>query len=109
MSLPNHREVAPAVSPELAADALPSVPAHAEAFVRFFGKEDRSNSILAELFSIGERLAPRTGKAAPAITMAPARPLPARNPLGPPISPETIVARVGTLASLPNIYFQVDK
>jgi putative nucleotidyltransferase with HDIG domain len=43
------------------------------------------------------------------VAVRPAKPLPQRNPLGPPISAETIVARVGTLASLPNIYFQVDK
>ena len=110
MSLPNPQEAAPEVAPELAADAAPSAtPESSEAFVRFFGKEDRSNPTFVELFSVAERLAPRTGKPAPAIAMAPAKPLPARNPLGPPISPETIVARVGTLASLPNIYFQVDK
>jgi putative nucleotidyltransferase with HDIG domain len=110
MSLPNPQEAAPVVSTELAADAVPpAVPEHSEAFLRFFGKEDRGNPTFGELFAIAERLAPRTGKPAPAIAMAPAKPLPARNPLGPPISPETIVARVGTLASLPNIYFQVDK
>jgi len=110
MPLPNPQEEVREVAPELAAGEVPSaIPEYSEAFVRFFGKEDRNNPTFVELFSIAERLAPRIGKPAPTIAMTPAKPLPARNPLGPPISPETIVARVGTLASLPNIYFQVDK
>jgi putative nucleotidyltransferase with HDIG domain len=79
-------------------------------FQRFFGADDPANLTHTELVAIGRRLAPRTGTTQPApVSTQAAKPLPQRNPLGPPISPETIVARVGTLASLPNIYFQVDK
>lgn len=110
MPLPNHTAAPPAASPPLnPAPEAPPAPARSEAFVRFFGKDDQSNPTFAELVAIAERLAPRNGESPPPIAMAPAKPLPARNPLGPPISPQTIVARVGTLASLPNIYFQVDK
>ena len=76
----------------------------------FLGSDDLSNPTVAQLAAVAQRLAPRTGQERPApAPPRPGKPLPQRNPLGPPISPETIVARVGTLASLPNIYFQVDK
>jgi putative nucleotidyltransferase with HDIG domain len=97
------------LSPVAPAAAAPEAPARSEAFVRFFGRDDGSNPTFTELVSVAARLAPRTGEAPPSTAMAPAKPLPTRNPMGPPISAQTIVARVGTLASLPNIYFQVDK
>ena len=79
-------------------------------FLRFFGDDDPANPAHTELVAIARRLAPRTGTTQSASVPARAgKPVPLRNPLGPPMSPETIVARVGTLASLPNIYFQVDK
>jgi len=78
--------------------------------LRFFGPAQPANPAHTELVDIAKRLAPRTAKGPPAPLPAPAgKVLPPTNPLGPPISPETIVARVGTLASLPNIYVQVDK
>jgi putative nucleotidyltransferase with HDIG domain len=103
-------------APDAAQDSPPttstSPPADAPSaeFLRFFGSEDITNPTVAELVAVAKRLAPRIGKDKPAPLPAQAgKPLPQRNPLGPPISPETIVARVGTLASLPNIYFQVDR
>jgi putative nucleotidyltransferase with HDIG domain len=112
MSLPSHQVVVPAPAgvPTLAPGGPPSVDAPSVEFRRFFGAEDLTNPIHAELVAIARRLAPRAGQEKPVPVRAPVgKPLLARNPLGPPISPETIVSRVGTLASLPNIYFQVDK
>jgi putative nucleotidyltransferase with HDIG domain len=87
----------------------PEIPPSSE-FLRFFGPAPPVDPTLAELIAIAQRLAPRVGKDKPEPVPAPVgKALAPRNPLGPPISPETIVARVGTLASLPNIYFQVDK
>ena len=114
MSLPNAQVAAPEPSKDSAqVSSAPSPEGDSSPeFLRFFGSEDLANPTLAELIAVARRLAPRSGKDKPASLPTPARPgkpLPQRNPLGPPISPETIVARVGTLASLPNIYFQVDK
>jgi putative nucleotidyltransferase with HDIG domain len=112
MSLPNlqadapepTRDSAQTMSGELSADAPSSE------FLRFFGPENLANPALAELVDIAQRHAPRTTTDKPApVPTATGKTLTQRNPLGPPISPETIIARAGTLASLPNIYFQVDK
>ena len=130
MSLPNPQAAAPEPS-RVSAQATPAAPPEGDPspeFLRFFGTEDLTNPTLAELVGVARRVAPRSGKDKPApvpvpvpapapapvpaptpTSTRPSKPLPQRNPLGPPISPETIVARVGTLASLPNIYFQVDK
>ena len=112
MSSPSIQADAPepsAVSAQTTA-ALPSEDAPSSEFLRFFGPPQPANPALTELVDIAKRLAPRAGKGQPAPIPAPAgKALSAHNPLGPPISPETIVARVGTLASLPNIYFQVEK
>ena len=112
MSLPNLQVNASAQSedPAAATNAQPAADLPSPEFQRFFGKDDPTNPTLAELVAIARGLAPRVDRNKPAPVPAPAgKALPPRNPLGPPISPETIVARVGTLASLPNIYFQVDK
>jgi putative nucleotidyltransferase with HDIG domain len=108
----------PSQAPSSAASELPLPSAPSSEFLRFFGTNDIANPVLGELVSVAQRRAPRAdpsknlGKMAPACAPACApvgKALPPRNPLGPPISPETIVSRVGTLASLPNIYFHVDK
>ena len=112
MSLPDLQGVAPELFRDSApsSSGLPSADAPSSELVRFFGSEDLANPTLSELIAIAQRLAPRTGKDKPVpMPTATGKALPQRNPLGPPISPETIVARVGILASLPNIYFQVDK
>jgi putative nucleotidyltransferase with HDIG domain len=112
MSLPNLRVSGPEpiLDRAQATNTPPAGDAPSQEFLRFFGSEDPANPTVAELMAVAQRLAPRTDAERPAPAPArPGKPLPTRNPLGPAISPETIVARVGTLASLPNIYFQVDK
>ena len=112
MSLPNLQVAAagPALAPEQSARENTASPPLTGELLRFFGCENLATPTHAELAAVAQRLAPRSGQNTLAPTAArPGKTLPQRNPLGPPISPETIVARVGTLASLPNIYFQVDK
>jgi len=116
LSLPNLQIAAPGPALDLPQKtsapppASPPADAPSAEFLRFFGSDEPSNPTIAELVAIARCLAPRTEKGKPAPLPLPAnKPLPLRNPLGPPISPETIVTRVGTLASLPNIYFQVDR
>jgi len=112
MPLPSLQVDAPERSAEPAASTStpPDTEVASPAFQRFFGKDDPANLTLCELVAIARGLAPRTDQNnfAPILASA-GKALPQRNPLGPPIGPDTIVTRVGTLASLPNIYFQVDK
>lgn len=112
MSVPSLQVAAPEPSRESgpATTSQPPEGAASAEFLRFFGDDDPANPAHTELVAIARRLAPRTGTTQNApVPARTGKPLPLRNPLGPPMSPETIVARVGTLASLPNIYFQVDK
>jgi hypothetical protein len=112
MSLPTTRVDAPEppIAPEQTTGPLPPGGAPSSEFLRFFGAVHPASPALSELVAIAQRLAPRNSQSRPAPIPAPAgEALPQRNPLGPAISPETIVARVGTLASMPNIYFQVDR
>jgi HD-like signal output (HDOD) protein len=80
--------------------------------VRTWTPEDTSDPVLAELARLLQGLSP--AKTDPSIPVGepvaeplsvPARPRHA----GPPITAETLAARAGILASLPNIYFNVDR
>src|ERR1039457_2015495 len=99
MSVPSLQVAAPEPSRESgpATTSQPPEGAASAEFLRFFGDDDPANPAHTELVAIARRLAPRTGTTQNApVPARTGKSLPLRNPLGPPMSPETIVARVGS-------------
>lgn len=82
---------------------------------RLFGNNDLSHPMLAKLASMVERqpTEERERTAKPCASAGSGRsftPVPkSKDRAWPPMTPETIVARVGTLASLPSVYYRVDR
>lgn len=104
------------VEVNVADDAAPSSPQPASPRIqRLFGNNDFAHPAIAELASVVERLTATPSSASPRPLPSP---LPSPAPTGAaargqrtfiPITAETIVSKVGILASLPNVYFRVDK
>jgi putative nucleotidyltransferase with HDIG domain len=78
---------------------------------RLFGNNDFAHPVIAELASVVERLAVGSSSANDHLVSIPAATGGASRGQRAfiPVTAETIVAKVGVLASLPNVYFRVDR